>query len=123
MRVINIVTKWLLMDELGTEITGDYGNTSTIYNSIRGADLIITTVCILPTPVVANADCRQPEKFDSMTRRSRNLGNMSQRLQLIMIDEVRTSIECLVSKRRAGPYFARKPGCHLGSRHISSERT
>lgn len=43
--------------ELGTEITGDYGNTSTIYNSIRGADLIVTTVCILPTPVVANADC------------------------------------------------------------------
>ncbi|KIR98655.1 hypothetical protein L804_04231 [Cryptococcus deuterogattii 2001/935-1] len=75
-------------ERLGTEITGDYGNTSTIYNSIRGADLIITTVCILPTPVVANADCRQPEKFDSMTRRSRNLGNMSQRLQLIMIDEV-----------------------------------
>ncbi|OWT36856.1 ATP-dependent DNA helicase HFM1/MER3 [Cryptococcus neoformans Bt1] len=55
-----------------SEITGDYGNTSTIYNSIRSADLIVTT----------------PEKFDSMTRRSRNLENMSQRLQLIMIDEV-----------------------------------
>ncbi|KIR59314.1 ATP-dependent DNA helicase HFM1/MER3 [Cryptococcus bacillisporus CA1873] len=61
-----------LPDVICTEITGDYGNTSTIYNSIRGADLIVTT----------------PEKFDSMTRRSRNLGNMSQRLQLIMIDEV-----------------------------------
>ncbi|KAE8539245.1 hypothetical protein D1P53_004343 [Cryptococcus gattii VGV] len=61
-----------LPDVICTEITGDYGNTSTIYNTIRGADLIVTT----------------PEKFDSMTRRSRNLGNMSQRLQLIMIDEV-----------------------------------
>lgn len=61
-----------LTGEPGSEITGDYGNTSTIYNSIRSADLIVTT----------------PEKFDSMTRRSRNLENMSQRLQLIMIDEV-----------------------------------
>lgn len=73
--------------------------------------------------MVAGSDSPQPEKFDSMTRRSRNLENMSQRLQLIMIDEVRTSIECLISDRYTGPHLARKPGCHLGSRHISSERT
>lgn len=109
--------------KLGNEITGDYGNTSTIYNSIRTADLMVTTVCTLPTGMVASSDYPQPEKFDSMTRRSRNLENMSQRLRLIMIDEVRTIIERLISNRRAGPHLARKPGCHLGSCHISSERT
>ncbi|ODN72827.1 hypothetical protein L202_08260 [Cryptococcus amylolentus CBS 6039] len=61
-----------LPDVTCVEITGDYGNASTIYNSIRGADLIVTT----------------PEKFDSMTRRSRNMDNMAHRLRLIMIDEV-----------------------------------
>ncbi|ODO08415.1 ATP-dependent DNA helicase HFM1/MER3 [Cryptococcus wingfieldii CBS 7118] len=61
-----------LPDVICVEITGDYGNASTIYNSIRGADLIVTT----------------PEKFDSMTRRSRNMENMAHRLRLIMIDEV-----------------------------------
>ncbi|WVQ77811.1 hypothetical protein IAR50_007501 [Cryptococcus sp. DSM 104548] len=61
-----------LPDVTCVEITGDYGNASTIYNAIRGADLIVTT----------------PEKFDSMTRRPRNMENMAHRLRLIMIDEV-----------------------------------
>ncbi|WVN87673.1 uncharacterized protein L203_102859 [Cryptococcus depauperatus CBS 7841] len=61
-----------LTDVICVEITGDWPNSSTVYNTIRTADLVVTT----------------PEKFDSMTRKSKNMEQMSRRLRLIMIDEV-----------------------------------
>lgn len=71
----------------GSEVTGDTASVFTVMKSIAESDLIITTVSSSMPILLARLNLCQPEKWESVTRRSDQLAARSAPA-LIMIDEV-----------------------------------
>lgn len=71
-------------------ITGDSDGWKDFYAQSRKADIIVTTVSLRKLAQAAfPLTLAQPEKWDSVTRRSKERSPVLSRLGLLMIDEVR----------------------------------